>query len=229
MVRFFLKDLTPHGEGAVGMSMTPREGEKSIVHAGSIAGRSLKEIAAYVKSWNNYEAALGLAAINSFVNAPKKIELLNGAPIDQQPQINVFELMTDRIKGKKVAVIGHFRGLEKMTDICHLSILERFPQPGDYPDPACEYILPEQDYVFITGTTLINKTLPRLLQLSRNAFVSIVGPSTPLCPVFFKYGVDLLAGTVITDGNRVKQLIREGDQHDFFDNGASMVRVCNSV
>ena len=33
----------------------------------------------------------------------------------------------------------------------------------DFLDSACEYILPEQDFVFITGMTLTNKTLPRLL------------------------------------------------------------------
>ena len=37
------------------------------------------------------------------------------------------------------------------------------------PDPACEYILSEQDVVIMTATTLINKTMPRLLALSRNA------------------------------------------------------------
>ena len=52
---------------------------------------------------------------------------------------------------------------ELIAPLCRLSILERDPVLGDYPDSACEYILPEQDYVFITGMTLVNKTLPHLL------------------------------------------------------------------
>jgi uncharacterized protein (DUF4213/DUF364 family) len=67
-------------------------------------------------------------------------------------------------KGKKVAVVGHFSLVEKQLGCkCSLSILEREPEGTDFLDSACEYILPEQDFVFITGMTLTNKTLPRLL------------------------------------------------------------------
>ena len=60
--------------------------------------------------------------------------------------------------------MGHFPLVEKQLGRkCSLSILEREPEGADFLDSACEYILPEQDFVFITGMTLTNKTLPRLL------------------------------------------------------------------
>jgi uncharacterized protein (DUF4213/DUF364 family) len=65
----------------------------------------------------------------------------------------------EKLRGKRVAVIGHFRDLERIAAVCHLSILERRPEPGDLPDTACEFVLPEQEVVIMTATTLINKTL----------------------------------------------------------------------
>ena len=59
-------------------------------------------------------------------------------------------------------------------------------QPGDYPDSACEYVLPTCDYVFISGSAFVNKTMPRLLELSRDA------TSTPAAPLLLEYGVDHL-------------------------------------
>ena len=83
--------------------------------------------------------------------------------------------MLEEMEGKKVAVIGHFPGMEVGRRACGLTVLERNPQEGDLPDFAAEYVLPEQDYVFITGTALTNKTMPRLLELSEHATVGLVG------------------------------------------------------
>ena len=77
---------------------------------------------------------------------------------------------------------------------CELSILEREPEGDDYLDSACEYLLPEQDFVFITGMTLTNKTLPRLLTLTEHAKTILVGPTSPITPLLFGYGVDSIAG-----------------------------------
>ncbi len=49
--------------------MRPRE-DATLLHAGKIAGMKTRELAGWVKSWNSYEAALELAAINSALNAP---------------------------------------------------------------------------------------------------------------------------------------------------------------
>lgn len=209
----------------VGIAMTPREGNRNYCFADKIIGSPVREIAQWIMSWNNYEAAMGLAALNSAINIPARLEETLGIKLAEQPAEQVFTFMQDRLRGKKVAVIGHFRELETLAPICRLSVLERLPLAGDYPDPACEYILPQQDYVFITATTLINKTLPRLLELSRQAYVVLVGPSTPLTPVLFKYGVDMLAGTAVVDRPRVWRLMQEGDQQQFFQSGGRMVKI----
>ena len=70
-------------------------------------------------------------------------------------------------------------------------------EAGDVPDPACEYVIPGADYLFMTGVTLINKTAPRLLDLAANATTVFVGPSVVMAPFLFRWGVDMLAGYAV--------------------------------
>ena len=78
-------------------------------------------------------------------------------------------------------------------------ILERNPRPGDYPDSACDWLLPQCDVVIMTASTLVNKTLPHLLDLCKNAYTILAGPSCPMCPALLDLGIDRIAGLVITD------------------------------
>ncbi len=94
-----------------------------------------------------------------------------------------------------------------------------------FPTRPVNIFLPRQDYIFITATTLINKTLPRLLQLSGQAVVILVGPSTPLTPILFQYGVNVLAGTVVLDPEAVRQVVQEGGSLQLFRRGARMVKI----
>ena len=160
--------------------------------ADDYVGTSLGEAAALVKSWDFEKASLGLAAINTFINRSVRF------PYCGEP--DAFLRYRDRANGKKVGVVGRFPYLEKrLKPICNLFVLEREPGPEDYPDSACEYLLPEMDIIFITGCTVSNKTLPRLLQLSQNAYTILSGPSTPMSEVLFDYGVDALCGFCVAE------------------------------
>lgn len=210
---------------ATGLALTPKEGQARLPLAGRIRGMPLQELASYVKSWQPWEAALGLAAINAALNAPSQVEAWWGRPLVNQPQANAFTSYRDEVAGQKVAVIGRFPDLEPLANICQLTVLERRPGPGDLPDSAGEYILPEQDYVFITATTLSNKTLPRLLELSHQARVVLVGPSTPLAPLLFDHGLHALAGTVVMEPDKLYRAVAEGATMQIFEQGAWMVRL----
>lgn len=175
-------------------------------------GKSLKEIASTIKSFNLSEASMGAAALNFYYNEHNKVKDI----IKKEKEINfldnkdTFVAYEEKVKGKKVAIIGHFRNLSNFINKPkEIYILERDPQEGDYPDSACEYILPLMDYVFITGSTLINKTLPRLLELSKNSNVILVGPTTPLTPILFRYGVNELSGVILKDVVRCSEIIKE--------------------
>ena len=210
-----------------GVAMRPRDMEGPVRNAGQIAGMRLRDLASWIKSWNFYEAAMGLAAINSALNAQEVLTSNCGELLDETKTQDIFTCLRDELRGKRVAVIGHFHNLERLSGICELSILERKPGTGDIPDPACEYILSEQDVVIMTATTLINKTMPRLLALSRNARIVVAGPSTPLHPLMFEHGVDLLGGLVVDDQHSVWRAVAEGGQKALFTQGGRMVKVSN--
>lgn len=207
-----------------GMSMSMRGDIKSYKLAGKVNNMSLRELASYAKSWNLKEACLGVAAMNAYYNNKERIKHLNPACSHGKGEL-AFAAYCDEFKGKNVTVIGHFPDLDNYKDMCNLTILERNPSPGDLIDSACEYILPSQDYVFITGTTITNKTLPRLLELSKNAKVILVGPSVVMSPIMFDYGVDVLAGSVISDKESAKKAISQGATMEIFRNGLDTVRI----
>lgn len=194
---------------------------------GQIAGAPLKQIAELAKSWNFVEAAIGTAAIGAYYNHPSRVyDCGQNHPAATEANPNVFNLYREEVTGLKVTVVGHFPALEqKLGSICSLTVLEREPLDNELPDSACEYILPEQDYVFITGCTLVNKTMPRLLELSKNAKIVIVGPSTIISSVMFNFGVYGLSGMVVPDAEKCAAIIREGNPPALFSAGKMVNRI----
>ena len=206
-----------------GMSMRYWEAELDETAAQGWVGRPLAHLAALVKSWHFAEAALGLAALNASCNRPDRVRRLwRDEALDERR--DAFTAQKAALAGKKVAVIGGFPGLPE-PGYCEMSVLERRPGPGHLPDTACEYILPDQDFIFATGTTLINKTLPRLLQLKGNSRFSLVGPSAPLHPLLYSFGVDVLAGVLVEDSAKLIWSVKTGACHQVFSNGAARVNL----
>lgn len=207
--------VSPHWVGVkseMGLGLAMRMAESPIFTklTGNMKGMKLKDLAAYSKSWDFHEASIGMAALNSYYNGKNNTKLTN---IDEKTSnLSIFDLIEKQVQGKKVTVVGHFPNIERLREICSLTILERKPDLArfDLPDPACEYILPEQDYLFTTAVTLINKTLPRLLELSKNAKTYLVGPTTPLTDTLVEYGVTCLSGSIVLEEEKAKDLFMEG-------------------
>lgn len=190
-------------QGKIGVAAVQYGRSGRPVQAERYVGLPVTDAARLVKSWDFEEAALGLAAINTCLNRAERF------PDCGEP--DAFLRYRGRAEGKKVAVIGRFAYLEeRLKPICDLYVLERTPNAEEYPDPACEYILPEMDLVFITGCTTSNKTLPRLLQLTQNAYTIITGPSTPMSEALFEFGADALCGFCTTDEEKGIRAVREG-------------------
>lgn len=216
-------------EKGVGLARTLKGG-KTGTDLKNIVGMPLKELAASVKSWNMLDASLGLAAINSVLNNSVQVETITEPgyydPQDNPRDFNAFTNNVLDVYNKNVAVVGHFPKIEGLASLCKLTVLDRNPRPGDLPDTACECILPQQDLVLITGTALINKTIPRLLELSRNAEVVLLGPSVPLSEVLFKYGVDVIAGIVVINQELIWKAVQEGGNKKIYELGGQ--RICIS-
>lgn len=190
--------------GHFGMAMTTPVDTAPRMLDRDYCGISLKELATAAKSWNLSEAGFGMAAVNAFYNTPAKLEQLGA----YEPFDNYCTDGVD-LKNKRIGVIGHLNMPSSVYDQAkEVLILERNPRPGDYPDSACDFLLPQCDVVIMTASTLVNKTLPHLLELSRNAYTILAGPSCPMCPQLLDFGIDRIAGLVITDVPGMKNKIR---------------------
>lgn len=189
--------------GHFGMAMTTPVDTAPRMLGSDYMGLSLRELASAAKSWNLEEAGFGMAAVNAYYNTPARLESLSAyEPFDKY--------CTDGLdlRGKNIGIIGHLNMPESVQEQAgEIFILERNPRPGDYPDSACDWILPQCDVVIMTASTLVNKTLPHLLDLCKNAYTILAGPSCPMCPALLEFGIDRIAGLVITDVTGMKQKI----------------------
>ncbi len=180
-----------HAGPYCGFAVTVNEQNQPLPSYRALIGQDLQTTASLCKSWNFLDASVGTAALNAYHNSPAVALSVPGMACTK----NAFTDYAAAVEKKKAAIIGHFFNLEKfLTKAASVSVLERKPWLGDYPDSACEYILPHQDFVFITGSAFINKTLPRLLQLSAKAHSIVLGPSTPMSPILLSHGADELSG-----------------------------------
>lgn len=185
----------PHG---VGLAQTPDRGTPGCLatpEAGLRAGRTLRELAELVHSWNPFEAAVGVAACNAHYNRfDLAAEPVNGL---------------DALQGAEhPVVIGGFPGIAQR--IPGIRVVERRPGPGQYPEEAAQWLLPAADAVLITSSTLANRSLPRLLSLARHARVALVGPGAPLTDRLFAYGVEASSGLVAEDVAGLARCVAEG-------------------
>jgi uncharacterized protein (DUF4213/DUF364 family) len=186
--------------------------------SGSLLGRPLREVAALIKSWNFAEAGIGHAALNSYYNS-LPVARANGIALSgslyKEDRLNdPFITSQNDVRGKKVAVLGHFPYLETFFEpVCDLSIIEWEPtEQGEFPYSSCEYILPESDFVYISCRSLIDKTFPRLLELSGNADrVVLVGPATTMAPYLLTIGIGDLSGFIVKDVEKAVRIASGSD------------------
>jgi len=215
-------------ECGMGVGWTHPGGAKRVCKE-DLRARSLKEVAGLSKSWSFEEATIGIAALNAWYSRRELVEPL-GATFGEDmslPQrddasrgkrsgmsVSTFEKYRPQVEAldnPRVVVVGHFPNSEAIDEYAQVIILERNCRDGwDTPDPACEYVLPEADFAFITGVTFINKTVTRLLELSANARTIMVGPSVVMSPLLFEQGVEELAGSMVADPELVRFAVKNG-------------------
>jgi len=187
-----------------GLASTFREEHpyhRAVRDVGRLRYKSALGLAEYAKSDNVLEASIGMAAINSLID------------IDEAKCVeeNAFDILAQKGKGKNIAIVGHFPWVPKLRNIAkELWVIEQRPQGGDLPAEAAEEILPQADVVGITGTAFINHTVEKLLDLSKKSFVVMIGPTTPISPVLFDYGVDVVAGVKVVEPEKTIRSISEG-------------------
>lgn len=173
-----------------------------VTDAGNLLQKSARKLALYSMSDIQLEASIGMAALNSLIE-------IN---MDKCVEMNALEVLEENGRGKNVAVVGHFPFVPKLKKTAgRLWVLELNPQKGDLNADEAENILPGADVVCITGTSFINHSVEHLLNLcGKESFVMMVGATTPMSPVLFDYGVDMVAGALVVDHEKALTCIAQG-------------------
>jgi uncharacterized protein (DUF4213/DUF364 family) len=170
--------------------------------AGNLGSVSGVRLAALSQSHQPILRSVGIAALNALLPP------LFGEWVD----LNAEDALAILGAGKRVVLIGHFPFVPRLEKLVgELIVLEQRPQAGDLLENAAPDVVPQADVLAITSMTLMNQTFGDLMAFcSPSTFVVLLGPSTPMTPVLYDHGIDLLCGSVVTDIDPVLRVIAEG-------------------
>ena len=178
---------------------------------GNLAGRTADQLIGHLGSVELVSSALGMAASNAVIAASR--------PDPQAVPGDILDHLDIR-KGDRICMVGCF--LPVLDRLAELSVtvdtVDQVAKPGAQPAERVEQLLPESQVAIITGTSIINGTIDRLLSLAAGCReVAILGPSTPLLSDAFRgLRVHCLSGVRIEDPDEVFRIIGEGGGFRFF-------------
>jgi uncharacterized protein (DUF4213/DUF364 family) len=160
------------------------------------------ELAQLGYSQSILEAAIGMATINSLLEIDE----------DSCIELNAAELIVEKGKGKRIAIVGHFPFIPKVRETAkQLWVIEKNPQEGDFTEAEAKNLIPQADIVGITGTAFTNHTIEHMLELcNHRAYVIVLGDTTPLSPILFDYGVDAISGTKVVKPSLALRCVSQG-------------------
>lgn len=147
-------------------------------------------------------AAVGLATINA----------LNR--IDTYAIDDAADWLSAHCAGHTVAIFGRFPFIddELRPYTKQVWVFEQQTQPGELTANDIKTILPQADFIAITGSSIINHTIDHILPHARpDSRIIVLGPSTPLSPKLFDLGIHALFGVRVMHVQRVIHSVIAGD------------------
>lgn len=183
-----------------GLGRTPcrgTEGARTIAHAGSLEGKTVRDVAQGLLSDDDLLRSLAIAAIQCAYNTVAK-----GRSGEEQWGFSLFKYAV----GEKVC-IGNCPCVQHI--IPDIKIIEREPQAGHYTVEEGEALLRSVDSLVVTAQTLMNGSLPRILFLAQGADIMLYGPTCPLSPIWERYGVRYACGVRVTNKTAMRQFVSQ--------------------
>ena len=160
------------------------------------------ELAQLAYSQRILEAAIGMATINSLLE------------IDENSciELNAAELIVEKGKGKRTAIVGHFPFVPMIREYSkEVWVIEKNPRAGDFGEAEADNLIPRADVVAITGTALTNHTLEHLLDLCNpKAYVIVLGDTAPLSSILFDHGFNAISGTKVMNAELALRCVSQG-------------------
>jgi len=185
--------------------------------AGNLTNKALFELMEWSIESPNIRKIVGLAVLNAVSQHILKIkdsykelkgDLLSQLHIDKNTKVTVIGLMKPLV-----------RKLSKITKIITL-VEDSIPITTEFNEFKFRNNIEQlnddnfsPDILFCTGTSLINDTMERILELFRNKArkIILIGPSASMIPdVLFENGVDIVGGMEIVDSEATIRVLQEG-------------------
>ena len=186
--------------------------------SGRLRGRPVREYLDDIFGENILRRTLGIAALNALSVAaweqspPQDYEILMG--------VDSFDELDDASYPKTMVVGALVHMLKKlMAAGADFHVLEQDPRtlkeremPYYLPPERAAECVPKADLLVITGVTILNNTLPGLLQMAKpGAEILITGSTASMLPeAFFARGVTMLGGIQVTKPDELLNIISEG-------------------
>jgi uncharacterized protein (DUF4213/DUF364 family) len=204
---------------------------KAMPLSGKLRGRSVLAYLDDLDNPNVLRKTLAIAALNALsLSCEKSVkpnyEVLCGhdafddVTIPPGGKTVVIGALVPMLK-KLIAADADFTVLEMDSRTLKGRELEHYAPSGDAP----KYV-PAADLLVITGVTILNGTLPGLLELAKpGAEILVTGPTASMLPeAFFRRGVTMLGGVRVTKPDEALDLIAEaGSGYHLFGKSAERV------
>ena len=205
---------------------------KAMPLSGKLRGRSVKDYLDDLSHANILRKTLAIATLNALSACYWE----ENKDLDYKIEMDIDSFDVMKIpQGKKSVVIGalvpmlkkllaadaDFKVLE--MDSCTLKgkELDHFA-----PSKDAGVYLPHADLDVITGVTILNDTLPDLLAMCKpGADILVTGPTAGMLPdAFFKRGVTVMGGSLVTKPDELLDIISEGGSgYHFFGKSAERI------
>jgi uncharacterized protein (DUF4213/DUF364 family) len=200
--------------------------------SGRLKGKKAGELVDEMFSGNPLKRAMGIAVLNALSATLWKerppVDYLIETGVDAADRMDIPDGCYAIVVGAIIPVLKALKARGEPFGILEEDPLTLKPDEMKYyiaPPLAFEKI-PQADVLIITGTTLINDTLEKILEARKpDARVIVMGPTASMIPgAFVRRGVDLLGGVLVTDADRVLDVISEaGSGYHFFGRGAEKI------
>ena len=202
--------------------------------SGRLKGRTAAEYLEYIFDRNILKRTLGIAALNALstlywqLKPPRDYTIQYGynAFDDVDPRRYDYSVVVGALVPmlkKLIAANADFTVMEMDSRTLKGKELDHYLPPSE-----AAKCVPKADLMVITGVTVLNDTLPGLLELRKpGAEILVTGPTVSMLPeAFFKRGVTSLGGIVVTKADELLYLLCEGGSgYHFFGQSAEQTIV----
>lgn len=181
-------------------------------------GMPLAEAAEAIRSWNPYEAALGLAAVNAFFNRESLLSQSHTVYPGGRRSRGVFgQFCEAHTKGRKTLLLEPYYDREELANAPGIiQILRLETGYRDYRFDAWQELLPEADSLVLSGCSLADKTagITARAAAREGKDIFLWGPDAPLAPALLAWGISEITGFLVDDAEKCLWTVKRAGTRD---------------